>query len=273
VTRKIQIELARSILSELPPPKRTFALVIGLNSCGLPDSPELLYAEEDARSVAELLSEAGYDDVLLLKGQDATLKAIEDALAQIAARTDIDVESLIVYFAGLGTSTYDEVTSTCSQYVLTYGAESEDCQLDLSHLAYLAALVSADHRVVMIDAGFTGSEGRTYSVGDVPAGIKRVYSETPAAKTGVAFLMSCQADETAFESDDLGHGVFTSFLLERGLRNAADMDEDGAVTVDECARSVGWLVTRHVRANTQGLTQKPCTFGKDASETELLRLK
>ena len=39
-------------------------------------------------------------------------------------------------------------------------------------------------------------------------------------------------EEVSEEREDLGHGVFTYYLLE-GLRGSADMDHDGIITVDE----------------------------------------
>ena len=39
------------------------------------------------------------------------------------------------------------------------------------------------------------------------------------------------------EKDELGHGVFTYYLME-GLRGPADTDADGLVTVDEAYRYV-----------------------------------
>ena len=45
-------------------------------------------------------------------------------------------------------------------------------------------------------------------------------------------LTASRAGEVSEERDELGHGVFTYYLLE-GLRGKADIDGDKIVTVDE----------------------------------------
>lgn len=45
-------------------------------------------------------------------------------------------------------------------------------------------------------------------------------------------LTASRAGEVSEERDDLGHGVFTYYLLE-GLNAKADVDGDNLVTVDE----------------------------------------
>ena len=45
-------------------------------------------------------------------------------------------------------------------------------------------------------------------------------------------LSASRANEVSVENDDLGHGVFTYYVLE-GLRGKADFDRDGVITVDE----------------------------------------
>ncbi len=45
-------------------------------------------------------------------------------------------------------------------------------------------------------------------------------------------LTASRASEVSEEREDLGHGVFTYYLLE-GLKGKADLDGDGVITVDE----------------------------------------
>jgi uncharacterized caspase-like protein len=49
---------------------------------------------------------------------------------------------------------------------------------------------------------------------------------------GRIVLSASKASEVSEEREDLGHGVFTYYLLE-GLRGSADADRDGVITVDE----------------------------------------
>jgi uncharacterized caspase-like protein len=50
-------------------------------------------------------------------------------------------------------------------------------------------------------------------------------------------ITASSANEVSVEKDELGHGVFTYYLMQ-GLRGSADTDADGLVTVDEAYRYV-----------------------------------
>jgi hypothetical protein len=273
VIHKIQVELAKSILTDLPPPKRSFGVVVGLNSCGLDGAPELKYAEEDAWDLADFLEDSGFSEVVLLTGEEATSEAIESSLNEIAARTDVEVENLIVYFAGLGTTRFNKQTSTCAQALLTFGPRFEESEMTLIALLERVESIVAANKAIVIDAGFSGKGGRTYLAEEIPAGTRIEFPEAVSGTTNVAFLMSCGADETAHEFDSLTNGVFTHFLLQKGLVTDADLNKDGAVTIQEALKTGAWPVTRYVRSNMQGKSQKPCILGKDAAATRLLKLK
>ena len=50
-------------------------------------------------------------------------------------------------------------------------------------------------------------------------------------------ITASSANEVSVEKDELGHGVFTYYLVQ-GLGGPADFDADGLVTVDEAYRYV-----------------------------------
>jgi uncharacterized caspase-like protein len=64
-----------------------------------------------------------------------------------------------------------------------------------------------------------------------------------AGGKGKIIITASGPNEVSVENDDLGHGVFTYYLLE-GLRGAADSDGDGIVTVDEAYGYVSGAVPR-----------------------------
>ena len=53
-----------------------------------------------------------------------------------------------------------------------------------------------------------------------------------AAGKGRIIMTASGANEVSAEDDQLGHGVFTYYLVE-GLKGKADADRDGFITVDE----------------------------------------
>lgn len=264
VVRKVQVELAKGILADVQPPRCSIALVVGLNSCNLPGAPELKYAQSDAHAVAALLSKSGFGDVTVLEGAEATASAVEEALSKSAGRSDVDIEKVVVFFSGLGTTVAGEPS------LLLRGAEASESGLSLLRVFEMLREIPARQRVVMVDAGFAGNEGKMFKIAEDAPGTGVSEPKRLNSSGEVAFLLSCGPGETSYESDELGHGVFTHYLLQRGLTRDADLNRDGAITVGESLRSSSWLVTRYAHGKLQGKTQNPCTLGAGADKTELL---
>jgi uncharacterized caspase-like protein len=267
VVRKVQVELAKGILTDLQPPECSIAVVVGLNSCGLPGAPELKYAENDAQSIAALLSKSGFEDVTVLKGAEATASAVESALRESAGKSDVNIEKVVVFFSGLGT------TVTGGPSLLLHGTDAEESELSLSRVFELLREIPARDRAVIVDAGFSGSEGKAFRIVEGASGTQDSVPEQVAGSHEVAFLLAGAVEGTAYESDELAHGVFTHYLLQRGLSRRADLNNDGIVTVRESLKSSAWLTTRHVHGKLQGRSQSPCTLGAGADSAELLKLK
>ena len=77
---------------------------------------------------------------------------------------------------------------------------------------------------------------------------------------GKLVLAAATEDQVAWEDSELGHGVFTYFLLQ-GLRGEADTDGDHKVTVSELYRYVRERVEEYVRLH-KGQVQEPVLIGK-----------
>jgi len=69
------------------------------------------------------------------------------------------------------------------------------------------------------------------------------------------------------EREDLGHGVFTYYLLE-GLRGKADLDGDGIITVDEAYNYVSKKVPEVTSQN-----QNPVKKGEVEGQLILGRVR
>lgn len=85
------------------------ALIIGINDYKDPNIPDLKTAINDAKAMAELLRERYGFQVKLLLNQQATRKAIYQALRNLASSSKPD-ESVLIYYAGHGDldRTYDD---------------------------------------------------------------------------------------------------------------------------------------------------------------------
>ena len=62
--------------------------------------------------------------------------------------------------------------------------------------------------------------------------IRLFYSAIRKSAHEITYLLACRADELSQERKDLGHGVFTYYLLE-ALKGAADMDKNNLISLEE----------------------------------------
>jgi hypothetical protein len=77
---------------------------------------------------------------------------------------------------------------------------------------------------------------------------------------GRVIITASDANQVSVEKNELKNGVFTYYLLE-GLREKADMDGDGFVTVDEVYRYVCMMVPK-----ATGQDQHPVKIGNRGSD-------
>jgi uncharacterized caspase-like protein len=80
------------------------------------------------------------------------------------------------------------------------------------------------------------------NIAGVRANLSDAFLERVAGGKGKIIITASSANEVSVEKDELGHGVFTYYMIE-GLRGKADSDQDGLITVDEAYRYVSDKVT------------------------------
>ncbi len=198
-------------------PADTWLVAIG-NNVGEPGEVGLLYAERDARELAEVMrTAAGVSTrrTLLLLGEDAPtvrreLLRINTALRQSKAPT-----ALLVFYSG---------------HADAAGLHLGGSQLALEELRGLVASSPAGLRLLIVDACRSGNvtrvkgvrTGRTFELA----------LEDRTAAEGMAIITSSAAGESSQESDRLRASFFSHHLLN-ALRGAADQDGDGQVTLAE----------------------------------------
>lgn len=189
------------------------ALVIGANTGPTALEP-LRYAEDDARRMADVLTELGgfpADQVTVLYGPDAA--EVSAAISQHAAIARAEPDDLFVFY----------YSGHADGHGLRLGEET----LPYTQLRRAVRDMPSDVRVGILDACRSGEITR----------IKGLEISTPfavdrgMASEGEAWLTATTADESAQESDVLKGSFFTHALVS-GLRGAADRD-DGVVSLDE----------------------------------------
>jgi hypothetical protein len=198
------------------------ALVVGVNEyrherAGNYYLPRLQYAERDALEMAALLTRLDYD-VTLLTGQQATLRAIEQAFAILhqATRDEAQGDSCFVFhFSGHGQM--DPHQDETAYLVLhdTNPAHSAATGLNMTHLVHgLLPLVRMNHTLVLLDACHAGfAAGVSRDLGAVSR-LPNVAQQLFSGLRGRMVLAACAGEALAREKTELGHGVFTHYVLK-----------------------------------------------------------
>lgn len=247
-----------------------WAVVVGVSAYQNPGIPSLAFADRDARAFADFLrteSGGGFDDdhLKVLINQDATIGNIRDALINFLSQA-IDMDLVIIYFAGHGAP---EPARPNNLYLL---AHDTDPNL-LGTTAFpmwqiqdvLARYISAKRIVVFSDACHSGGISVNYATRGLAVTesnlINQYLADLSRSKEGVVVFTASAAGEVSQEFPDLGHGVFTYYLLE-GLKGAADFNNDYTVTVNEVMQYVEEQVKRRTRG-AQNPTRSQTTYDKD----------
>ena len=113
----------------------------------------------------------------------------------------------------------------------------------MREIAHIFHRIRSERLVFIADACYSGaSGGRTVSISGVRANISDSFLERIASGKGKIIMTASSANEVSVEKDELGHGIFTYYMIE-GLKGKADIDRDGLITVDEAYRYVTEKVT------------------------------
>ena len=226
-----------------------FALIVGINDYADPNIPDLRTCESDAQAMYELLTDPmtggiARQNVLMLTGERATFRSIRRALYDL--RKVPSNSTVFVYFSGHGAREAGEA------YWITQDAELEDLAatalLDRDIQAFVNAIPS-QRVVVMLDCCYAAATLKgEKSLQDFNSVLARFTGR------GRAYLMAAGGRERVIEARDLGHSIYTYYLLE-GLRGDADEDADGVVSLAELTRYVGRTVADEARV--RGGIQNP----------------
>ena len=208
---------------------RRVALVVGLDAYE-PGSnvSNLRYAAADALEMSQLLSKEGYE-VHTLSGH-ADLGAFEEAWAgATGALQHQDV--FLLYFAGHAELKLGPVRNTYPLHLLL----SDGASIQQDELEQWVRDLPTQHRVVILDTCYSE---RTQSWVQNFRGSSRPAATPPNVRRFDAWMFAAAPHQAAQEDPELGHGVFTHFLME-ALSGRADLDGDGTVGLLEAFHWTG----------------------------------
>ena len=223
---------------------RKLALVIGVSAYDDPLFTPLAFARNDARSMADVLSNDGwgdYDDVrTITAAAETTADNITDALDDLLDSAG-PKDTVLVYVSGHGTLDLDWQQQP-ELFLVATDTRKDDLPRTALRLRELQDRIgesAAQRRVLIVDACHHG------------AGKSKVAPETIARLRGIkgasqpmlrvpesgfeAHLFASTYGLPALEDAALGHGVYTHYLLEAMSTQAgrSDRDGDGLVSVSE----------------------------------------
>ena len=225
-----------------------YVFAVSANNGGK-DRPKLRYAESDARSFANVLSQMGgvsKQNIVMVKEPNVAdlqreLNALDEKIQAARAKkktagTGGSREEVLVYYSGHA----DEKGLRLGNEL--YGWQEFRKRIDALH---------ADVKIAVIDACGSGAITRLKGGVAVPAFMVDQSSDMK----GYAFITSSTQDESSQESDKLRGSFFTHSLVS-GMRGAGDLSGDGKVTLSE-AYQFAFNETLQKTEATMGGAQHP----------------
>jgi uncharacterized caspase-like protein len=261
-----------------------WAVIIGVGRYQSTDIPSLRYTVSDAESLYQLLVGPGgfkKEHVLLMTDKaekPPTLRNIKWALGTFLARSAKKDDTVLIFFAGHGAPEIDQrgvERDGLAKYLIPADADPDDLYstaLPMDEMQTIFGRVEAERMVVFLDACYSGAAGgRTFSSKKTRAGnMDDQFLERLTRSKGRAIITASRPSEVSIELPELGHGIFTYYLVE-GLKGAADLNKDGIITVQEIYEYVEQKVS--AKSRSVGGNQHPVMKGEMEGALPLVKVR
>ena len=224
--------------------------------------PQLKYAAADAQAMAQRLRDrldVPEENVYVLLDEEATLTNIKSTLGVKIRQQANKADTVIIYFSGHGAPEADPRSPDAdgvNKYLLPIEAEKDSLYataLPMDEVRNIFRRLISERVIFLADTCYSGAAGgRTLMPGGTQyRSINQDNLLTRLRDTGKGrvILTASQGSEVSQEKDELGHGVFTYYLL-RGLDGKADANADQTITVSELYDYVSKEVPKATK-NTQ----------------------
>jgi hypothetical protein len=277
-----------AVVSPTPAPPSSvrdrWAVVVGVGRYESPDIPRLRYTVPDAEDFYRMLIDsAGFkpEHVFLLTDKTErkpTLRNLKWALGTFLARSAQKDDTVLIFFAGHGAPEVDQrgiERDGLAKYLIPLDADPDDLYstaLPMDELQTIFGRIESERVVVFLDACYSGAAGgRTFTTKKTRAtNLDDLFLERLTRAKGRAILTASRPAEVSLELPELGHGLFTFYLL-RGLQGAADLNRDGIISLQELYEYVEQQVGQKSRA--VGGNQHPVMKGELEGVLPLVKVK
>jgi hypothetical protein len=255
-----------------PPPATQWAVIIGVGTYESSAVPRLRYSVADADAIYATLVASGFkkENLLLLTDKTErkpTLRNIKWALGTFLARSAHKDDLVMIYFAGHGASEVDQrgiERDGLSKYLVPVDADPDDLYstaLPMDEMQNVLARIEAERVTVFLDACYSGAAGgRTFaSTKTRSVSVDDIFLDRLTRSKGRAIITASRPSELSIELAELGHGIFTYYLV-RGLQGYADSNRDGIVSLQELYEYLAQEVSR--KSRQVGGNQHPMLKGE-----------
>ncbi|MHC5741441.1 MAG: nSTAND1 domain-containing NTPase [Nostoc sp.] len=256
---------------------KLWLMLVGVNQYQDDGLPSLSYSTVDCQGLAEALVDASAQftqtEVTIhhdFAPQPPSLENIRASLRQITTAAQ-PIDTILFYFSGHG------IVEPNTQQAFLCLADTQKSHLQNTALALQELLLflgnsGAQNQLVWLDACHSGGmtlRGTTIeSLLNATPKMVEVLQQRAAKSKGFYALLSCDANQQSWEFPELGHGVFTYYLM-KGLQGEA-ADSQGLIYVDNLYRYVYHQTLQYIDKSNQQLrliNQQKKTKG----ETQLFR--
>jgi uncharacterized caspase-like protein len=227
----------------------------------------------DAEQFHEVLvGKAGFkkENTLLLTDKAErrpTLRNIKYALGTFLSRSAQKDDLVVIYFAGHGAPEVDPrgiESDGLAKYLVPIDADPDDLYstgFPMDEMQTIFSRIEAEQVVVFLDACYSGAAGgRTFASRRTRASrVDDLFLDRLTRSKGRVIVSAARASEVSLELPELGHGVFTHYLIQ-GVRGIADLDRDGIVSLQELYQYLEQQVSQKSRA--AGGNQHPVMKGE-----------
>jgi WD40 repeat protein/uncharacterized caspase-like protein len=243
---------------------KLWALLVGVNQYQDESFPNLDYSAMDCRELGIALNDATAEfpckQIMIhhdFAAEPPTLAAIDQQLQWIAA-TAKPQDTVLIYFSGHGVieyRTYQAVLclqDTRSEALLETG-------LRMQTVLQRLETCEARQQLVWLDACHSGSlimrgardVGESMMSANPTVQLVQVLRSRASQSRGFYALLSCDEGQRSWEFPELGHGVFTYYLIQ-GLRGEA-ADNEGVIEADSLYRYVYRQTVQYIQQKNQQL--------------------
>ncbi|MEA5566209.1 eIF2A-related protein [Anabaena sp. UHCC 0399] len=234
---------------------KLWLLLVGVNQYQDAQLPCLRYSAVDCQVLAEALTGATQEQFLQKEiniyhdfaTESPLLVNIRDRLQQVTTSAQ-PTDTILFYFSGHG------ILHPNTQQAFLCLADTQKDNLENTGLAVKELLEflsnsGVQNQIVWLDACHSG--GMTLRGLNPTPQLVAVLQQRAAKSKGFYALLSCDTDQQSWEFPELGHGVFTYYLM-RGLRGDA-ADHQGMISADGLYRYVYHQTLQYIDKTNQQL--------------------